>query len=108
MEPTVAVIGATGAVGEVFLRVAEQREFPVAKLKLLASSRSAGKRLTFRGFIVWDFAEQEPAFLADVSSWLREGRIRYREDVVEGLEAAPEAFIGLLKGRNFGKLVVKL
>ncbi|MGY2049893.1 NADP-dependent oxidoreductase [Methylobacterium sp. JK268] len=66
------------------------------------------KRLTFRGFIVWDFADQEPAFLRDVSGWLREGRIRYREDVVEGLEHAPEAFIGLLKGRNFGKLVVKL
>ena len=49
MDPTVAVIGATGAVGDVFLRVAEQREFPMAKLKLLASSRSAGKRLTFRG-----------------------------------------------------------
>ena len=49
MDPTVAVIGATGAVGEVFLRVAEQREFPMAKLKLLASPRSAGKRLTFRG-----------------------------------------------------------
>ena len=49
MEPVVAVIGATGAVGEVFLRVAEQREFPMKQLKLLASSRSAGKRLTFRG-----------------------------------------------------------
>ncbi|ACL60042.1 NADP-dependent oxidoreductase [Methylobacterium nodulans] len=66
------------------------------------------KRLTFRGFIVWDFAEQEQAFLRDVAGWLREGRIRYREDLVEGLEQAPEAFIGLLKGRNFGKLVVKL
>ncbi|ACA18796.1 Alcohol dehydrogenase zinc-binding domain protein [Methylobacterium sp. 4-46] len=66
------------------------------------------KRLTFRGFIVWDFADQEPAFLRDVAEWLRDGRIRYREDIVEGLEQAPEAFIGLLKGRNFGKLVVKL
>ena len=49
MEPTVAVIGATGAVGGVLLRVAEQREFPVAKLKLLASARSAGKQIPFRG-----------------------------------------------------------
>ena len=49
MEPVVAVIGATGAVGDVFLRVAEQREFPVKQLKLLASPRSAGKQLTFRG-----------------------------------------------------------
>ena len=49
MEPVVAVIGATGAVGDVFLRVAEQREFPMKQLKLLASARSAGKQLTFRG-----------------------------------------------------------
>ncbi|MFA7250505.1 MAG: aspartate-semialdehyde dehydrogenase, partial [Dehalococcoidia bacterium] len=49
MEPIVAVIGATGAVGDVFLRVAEQREFPMKQLKLLASPRSAGKRLAFRG-----------------------------------------------------------
>jgi NADPH-dependent curcumin reductase len=66
------------------------------------------KRLAIRGFIVWDFADQEPAFLRDVGGWLRDGRIRYREDVVEGLERAPEAFMGLLKGRNFGKLIVKV
>ena len=47
--PNVAVIGATGAVGEVFLRVAEQREFPIQELKLLATSRSAGKKIRFRG-----------------------------------------------------------
>ena len=49
MEPRVAVIGATGAVGDVFLRVAEERNFPVSQLRLLATKRSAGKRLTFRG-----------------------------------------------------------
>jgi aspartate-semialdehyde dehydrogenase len=49
VEPRVAVIGATGAVGDVFLRVAEERNFPVSQLKLLATKRSAGKRLTFRG-----------------------------------------------------------
>ncbi len=48
-QPTVAVIGATGAVGEVFLRVAEERAFPVGELRLLASARSAGRRLSFRG-----------------------------------------------------------
>lgn len=66
------------------------------------------KRLTFRGFIVTDFAAQQPDFLRDVSTWLREGRIKYREDIVEGLENAPEALIGLLRGRNFGKLLVKV
>ncbi|HWR51114.1 MAG TPA: NADP-dependent oxidoreductase [Bryobacteraceae bacterium] len=66
------------------------------------------KRLTFRGFIVSDYAAQQPEFLRDVSGWLREGRIKYREDVVEGLKNAPEALIGLLRGRNFGKLLVKV
>jgi len=66
------------------------------------------KRLTLRGFIVTDFADQAPAFRRDVGQWIAEGRIKYREDVVEGLEAAPEAFIGLLKGRNFGKLLVRV
>ena len=66
------------------------------------------KRLTLRGFIVWDFAAQEKDFLRDVGGWLREGKIKYREDVVEGLEKAPEAFIGMLKGKNFGKLLVRV
>jgi NADPH-dependent curcumin reductase CurA len=66
------------------------------------------KRLTVRGFIVWDFAAKEADFLRDVSEWLRTGRLKYREDVVEGLENAPAAFLGLLQGRNFGKLLVKV
>ncbi|NEU11442.1 NADP-dependent oxidoreductase [Methylobacterium sp. BTF04] len=66
------------------------------------------KRLHLQGFIVWDFASQEAAFLDAVGGWLRDGRIRHREDIVDGLEAAPEAFAGLLKGRNFGKLIVKI
>jgi NADPH-dependent curcumin reductase len=66
------------------------------------------KRLTLRGFIVSDFAAQAADFERDVSRWLAEGKIRYREDVVEGLENAPEALIGMLKGRNFGKLLVRV
>ena len=66
------------------------------------------RRLTLRGFIVWDFAAQAGDFYREAAQWLREGRIKYREDVVNGLENAPEAFIGLLKGRNFGKLLVKI
>jgi hypothetical protein len=64
------------------------------------------KRLHLQGFIVWDFADQQEAFVRDVGGWLAEGKVRHREDVVEGLERAPEAFIGMLRGRNFGKLVV--
>jgi NADPH-dependent curcumin reductase len=66
------------------------------------------KRLTLRGFIVSDFATQTKDFLRDVGGWLRDGKLKYREDVVVGLENAPAAFIGLLKGHNFGKLLVKV
>ena len=66
------------------------------------------KRLTLRGFIVGDFAARTEEFRRDVGTWLREGRIRYREDIVTGLENAPEALIGLLEGRNFGKLLVRV
>ena len=66
------------------------------------------KRLTLRGFIVWDFAALQDDFLRDVGGWLRAGRVQGREDVVEGLENAPTAFAGMLRGANFGKLVVKV
>jgi NADPH-dependent curcumin reductase CurA len=66
------------------------------------------KRLTLRGFIVSDHSARQADFLRDVSAWLRSGQIKYREDIVEGLERAPEALIGLLQGRNFGKLIVRV
>jgi NADPH-dependent curcumin reductase CurA len=66
------------------------------------------KRLTFRGFIVWDFAAQLPQFLADMSAWLKEGKVKYREDVTDGLENAPRELIGLLKGENFGKKIIRV
>ena len=61
------------------------------------------RRLTLRGFIVGDFAAQAREFARDMGEWVQAGRIRYREDVAEGLENAPDAFIGMLKGRNFGR-----
>ncbi|GAB5470668.1 MAG: NADP-dependent oxidoreductase [Rhodospirillales bacterium] len=66
------------------------------------------KRLTFRGFIVWDLAHLHTEADTALEGWVRDGTLRYREDIVEGLEAAPEAFIGLLTGKNLGKLVVKV
>ena len=66
------------------------------------------KRLTLRGFINYDFAEHYAEFLRDVGAGIADGSIRYREDFVDGLEKAPEAFIGMLEGRNFGKLIVRL
>jgi len=66
------------------------------------------KRLLLRGFIVWDFAAREADFLREATEWVRAGRIKYREDVVAGLENAPAAFLGLLQGKNFGKMLVKI
>lgn len=66
------------------------------------------KRLRIQGFIVSDQWQRLPEWRALAAPMLRDGRLRYREDVVDGLDATPAAFIGLLQGRNFGKLLVRL
>ncbi len=66
------------------------------------------KRLTIRGFIVMDFWGRFDDFIRDVPQWIKDGRIKYREDIAEGLENAPQAFMGLLKGKNFGKQLVRV
>ncbi len=66
------------------------------------------KRLTIRGFIVGDFAARHGDFLRDMSQWLREGKVKHREHITEGLDGAPAAFMGLLKGANFGKQLVRV
>jgi NADPH-dependent curcumin reductase CurA len=66
------------------------------------------KRLTIRGFIVSDFAARRDDFLRDMSQWVREGKVKHRECVSEGLDSAPAAFMGLLKGANFGKQLVRV
>jgi NADPH-dependent curcumin reductase len=66
------------------------------------------KRLTIRGFIVSDFAARHVDFLRDMSQWVREGKIKYRECITEGLDSTPDACMGLLKGANFGKQLVRV
>jgi NADPH-dependent curcumin reductase len=66
------------------------------------------RSLTLRGFINYEFMEHFPAFLQTVSAGLADGRIRYREDITDGLENAPAAFIAMLEGRNFGKALVRV
>jgi NADPH-dependent curcumin reductase CurA len=66
------------------------------------------KRLLLRGFIVSDFAAKQADFLRDAGEWVRSGRLKYREDVADGLEQAPAAFLGLLQGKNFGKMLVRV
>ena len=66
------------------------------------------KRLTVRGFIVSDFAASRRVPRATWAPGCAEGRVKYREDVIDGLEKAPGEFIGLLQGENFGKKLVRV
>jgi NADPH-dependent curcumin reductase len=66
------------------------------------------RKVKLQGFIVADHYALFGQFLAEMVPWLQAGKIRYREDIVQGLEAAPGAFIGLLEGANFGKLLVQV
>jgi len=66
------------------------------------------KRLTLRGFVVMDFADQNDRALADLQAWVASGQIKVQEDVIEGLENLPSALIGLLAGENRGKRMVRV
>jgi NADPH-dependent curcumin reductase CurA len=65
-------------------------------------------RAMIRGFIVSDHMDRLPAFLQEVGALVRDGRVKYKVDIVDGLERAPSALIGLFEGRNFGKLIVRV
>lgn len=77
-----------------------QDQLPAAMRAILRKS------LNIRGFIQREFADQRSDFYREAAAWISDGRLKYREDIVEGLETAPNAFIGLLDGKNFGKLIV--
>jgi NADPH-dependent curcumin reductase len=67
------------------------------------------KRIKMQGFIIFDdYAPRFGEFFTAMNAWVKDGKIKYREDVVDGLDNAPKAFIGLLEGKNFGKLIIKL
>ncbi len=67
------------------------------------------KRITMQGFIIFDdYGPRFGEFFQQMSAWVKDGRIKHREDIVDGLDKAPAAFIGLLEGRNFGKLIIKV
>ena len=66
------------------------------------------KRLRIQGFIVSDQWQRYGEYRAIAAPLVKSGQLRYREDIVEGLDNAPEAFIGLLQGKNFGKLLIRL
>jgi hypothetical protein len=65
-------------------------------------------RIKLQGFLVFDYSARWPAAIEVLSQWVSEGKIKYRETVAAGLQSAPEAFIGMLAGKNFGKQIVNL
>ena len=67
-----------------------------------------GKSIKMQGFIVTQFASLQPQFLAEMSGWIQQGRIRWEETVFDGIGKAPDAFVGLFSGSNTGKMLVKL
>lgn len=67
-----------------------------------------GKQLQIKGFIVSSHADMQPQFLADMAKWISEGKMKFEETVMEGVENAPAAFMGLFSGKNKGKMLVKL
>ena len=66
------------------------------------------KQLTMQGFLVGNYFDKMPQFQADMGKWIAEGRIKWKETILEGIDKAPEAFMGLFSGNNFGKMIVKL
>ena len=66
------------------------------------------QRVKVQGFIIYDHYKRAPAFQQDMSGWLREGRVHYREQIIDGLENAPQGLMALLRGENFGKLIVRV
>lgn len=69
---------------------------------------AVGLGLTLRGFIVSNFAHMRDDFVRDMSGWIAAGKMKYQETKLQGIESAPEAFIGLFKGSNTGKMIVEL
>jgi NADPH-dependent curcumin reductase CurA len=69
---------------------------------------AVGKQIKLEGFIVSSHGDMAPAFLKDMSGWIADGKVKWRETVEEGIENAPTAFLKLFKGENLGKMLVKL
>jgi len=77
-------------------------------MRVFTNSCAEPIKVSLTGFNIIDHRDGVPDLLRDVYQWVREGRIKHREQIVEGLDNTPNAFIDLLSGRNFGKVVIRL
>ena len=66
------------------------------------------KRLTIKGFLIFDHENEREQFETDMLKWLSEGKVKFKETIYQGLESAPKSFIDLLEGKNIGKMLVKI
>jgi NADPH-dependent curcumin reductase CurA len=104
-----AAIGALRRNGRVALCGAISNYNAPAAAAIRNLGLAIGKRLTLRGFIVGDHDDRHGAFIEEVGAWVRDGRVTFRETIVDGgVAAAPQAFIDLLRGANVGKMLVRL
>jgi NADPH-dependent curcumin reductase CurA len=65
-------------------------------------------RIMIKGFIVSDYGSMTPQFISDMVGWTKAGKMKWHETIYDGIERAPDAFIGLFKGDNFGKMLVRI
>jgi hypothetical protein len=66
------------------------------------------KQARVEGFLVFQFADRYKPALEQLATWVAEGKIKYREQILEGIQSAPEAFLGMLRGQNIGKQLIKI
>ena len=85
-----------------------QYNLPTPELAPRSMGLLIQKQARMEGFLVFNFAHKHEHARQRMASWIRSGDLRYKEDAVEGLENAPRAFIGMMRGENFGKLLVRV
>jgi NADPH-dependent curcumin reductase CurA len=71
-------------------------------------ANSIYRRLRLEGFVASDFPHLNEQFISDMTGWLKDGRIKYQETILDGFERAPEGLIGLFEGRNAGKMLIHI
>lgn len=64
--------------------------------------------MTLKGFIISDHYDRRNKFITDLGGWIKRGKVKWKETIIDGIENAPSAFIGLFKGENIGKMIVKI